>query len=251
MLIHTYLFTLGAVLGSFFNVVGLRVPEGQSIVHPRSACPNCHHTLTPKELIPIFSFMFQRGACSNCRKRISPIYPFMELVTALLFAAAPLVIGWSPELLVAFTLVSLCSIIIVSDVRYMIIPDNVLLFFLPLFVAERVFIPLDPWWDPLAGLLLGAFIPFVIILASRGGMGAGDMKLLGVLGIALGWKLVLLAFFLSTLYGTAAGLAGMAFGKVKKGKPFPFGPFIVLGALTAYFYGEILIHWYVSSFFVL
>ncbi|WP_347880563.1 prepilin peptidase [Metabacillus flavus] len=145
----------------------------------------------------------------------------------------------------------MCIIIIVSDIRYMIIPDKVLLFFIPLFAAERIWIPLDPWWDPIAGLLLGAFIPFVIILASRGGMGAGDMKLLGVLGIALGWKLILLAFFLSTLYGTIAGLIGMAAGLLKKGKPFPFGPYIVLGALTAYFWGRSLIGWYTSHFLTL
>ncbi|KZZ86108.1 prepilin peptidase [Bacillus sp. SJS] len=248
LIIHTYLFILGAVLGSFFNVVGLRVPEGQSIVRPRSACPCCSHQLSPKELVPIFSYLFQKGACANCRKSISPIYPLMELFTAILFTISPLLVGWSKELTVAITLISLCSIIMVSDIRYMIIPDKVLLVFLPLLLIERIFIPLHPWWDPIAGILLGVFIPFVIILASRGGMGAGDMKLLGVLGAGLGWKLVLLAFFLSTLFGTVAGLFGMAAGKVKRGKPFPFGPFIVLGALVSYFWGERLIDWYVSVF---
>ncbi|MGD7007749.1 prepilin peptidase [Metabacillus sp. 84] len=248
IIIHTYLFTLGAVLGSFFNVVGLRVPEGQSIVRPRSACPGCRHQLAAKELIPIFSFFLQKGSCARCGTSISPIYPAMELAAALLFTMTPLLIGWTMELVVAWTLISLCLIVMVSDIRYMIIPDKVLLFFLPLLAAERIFIPLAPWWDPIAGLLLGALIPFVIILASGGGMGAGDMKLLGVFGLALGWKLVLLAFFLATLFGTAAGLTGMAAGKVKKGKPFPFGPYLVLGALVSYFKGYELIDWYLSWF---
>ncbi|MCD7032912.1 prepilin peptidase [Metabacillus sp. GX 13764] len=250
LFIHTYLFILGAALGSFFNVVGLRVPQNQSIVSPGSSCPVCGHRIKPLELVPIFSYIVQKGKCKSCKTSISPIYPVMELITAILFTTSPLMAGWSKELAIAWTLISLCMIVSVSDLAYMIIPDKVLLFFLPLVLIERLFfIPLDPWYDALIGLFAGAFIPFVIILISRGGMGGGDMKLLAVLGVLLGWKLVLLAFFLATVIGTLAGVFGMLLGKVKRGKPFPFGPFLVIGALLAYFFGSSLIQWYTGTFF--
>ncbi|MFY4774715.1 prepilin peptidase [Metabacillus sp. RGM 3146] len=249
IILHTYLFILGTAFGSFFNVVGLRVPQNQSIVRPGSACPKCGHKLKPWELVPIFSFVVQNGKCKSCKTAISPIYPFMELFTAILFTISPLLVGWSKELVIAWTLVSLCMIISVSDIAYMIIPDKVLLFFLPLTLAERIIIPLTPWYDMFIGLFVGFIIPFLIILISRGGMGGGDMKLLAVFGVLLGWKLVLLAFFLATLVGTAAGGAGLMTGIVKRGKPFPFGPFLVIGALLSYFFGNHLIDWYFTAFF--
>ncbi|MBM7605742.1 leader peptidase (prepilin peptidase)/N-methyltransferase [Metabacillus crassostreae] len=249
IILYTYIFILGAVLGSFYNVVGMRIPLKQSIAYPGSACPVCSKKLTALELIPIFSYLFQNGKCKNCKTSISPLYPSIELVTAILFTISPMLVGWSKELILAWSLISLCMIVTVSDLKYMIIPDKVNLFFLVLFTVERVFIPADPWYDPIAGFLVGGLVPLVVILVSRGGMGGGDMKLLAVFGIILGWKLVLLCFFLATLVGTIVGFLGMMRGSVKKGKPFPFGPFLVVGALLSYFFGNELIHLYLSYFF--
>jgi leader peptidase (prepilin peptidase) / N-methyltransferase len=245
-LIYSFLFLFGLLLGSFFNVVGLRVPNNQSIVAPRSACPNCKHQLTAVELIPVFSYLLQKGKCKSCRTPISPIYPFVELVTAILFTISPFLVGWSKELIICWTLISLLMIIFVSDVHYMIIPDKVLLFFTILFVIERAFIPLTPWWDSIFGATLGFSLLFLIAILSKGGMGGGDIKLFGVLGFVLGWKLVLLAFFLSTIVGTVFGIAGMIIGKVKKGKPFPFGPSIIIGTLITYYFGDDIILWYLE-----
>ncbi|MFC4320956.1 prepilin peptidase [Litchfieldia salsa] len=245
-LYHVYIFILGIVLGSFYNVVGLRIPKAESIVFPRSACPNCRHELTVKELIPLLSYLYQKGSCKKCFIRISPLYPSVEMVTAILFTISPLLVGWSKELIVSWTLVSLLMIIFVSDLKYMIIPDKVLLFFAPLFLIERVFIPLTPWWDMLLGSLVGFTLLFIIALVSRGGMGGGDIKLYAVLGLVLGWKLTLLSFFLATIIGTLIGLIGMVTGKVKRGKPMPFGPAIVLGTLLAYYFGQDIINWYIT-----
>lgn len=236
----------GLILGSFYNVVGLRVPAGESIVSPRSACPKCHHTLTAAELIPVVSFMLQRGKCRSCGAKISPLYPAFELLTAFLFTISPLLLGWSKELIVAWTLISLCMIIFVSDMTYMIIPDKVLLVFLPLFIIERIWVPASPIFDPLFGALAGFAVLYGIAWITNGGMGGGDIKLFAVLGIPLGWKLVLLAFLLATFFGAAFGAIGMMIGKVKKGVPFPFGPYIVLGTLIAYYFGHDLLHWYIS-----
>ncbi|RFB17687.1 prepilin peptidase [Bacillus sp. HNG] len=244
--LYLYILVLGLVLGSFFNVVGLRIPVGESIVRPRSACPTCKHQLTAIELIPVFSYLIQGGKCRNCKKRISPIYASIELATAILFTISPMLVGWSKELIIAWTLISLLVIVFVSDLTYMIIPDKVLLFFAPVFLIERIFVPLDPWWDMVVGSFVGFLLLYLIAIVSKGGMGGGDIKLYAVLGIALGWKLVLLSFFLATLIGTILGLIGIVIGKVKKGKPMPFGPSIVIGTLIAYFFGHELIALYID-----
>jgi len=247
-MIYLLIFLYGITFGSFFNVVGLRVPLKQSIIRPRSHCTSCGHTLTAMELIPVLSYVLLRGKCRCCKASVSPLYPIFELLTGVLFVASPLILGWSSELFVAWTLISLFMIIAVSDLVYMIIPDKVLLVFSGLLIMERIFIPLDPWWDSLAGAGAGFLLLLVIAVVSKGGMGGGDIKLFAVIGFAIGMKLVLTAFFLSTLFGAIGGLLGMLFGKVKKRKPIPFGPFIVIGTLISYFYGAELIHWYIGFF---
>ncbi|MGJ7920546.1 prepilin peptidase [Neobacillus sp. LXY-4] len=242
-------FAYGSTLGSFYNVVGLRVPAGQSIVSPGSACPSCGHKLKAWELIPVLSYLFQGGKCRVCKTGISPIYPIIEFFTGVLFATAPLVIGWNSELIVALTLISLFIIILVSDVAYMIIPDKVLLFFTGLFLLERLFIPLTPWWDSLLGAGIGFSLLLVIAIVSKGGMGGGDIKLFALIGMVVGVKLLFLSFFLSTLFGAVFGLIGMAFKLVKKGKPIPFGPFIAVGTMISYYFGDYLIQAYLNLFF--
>src|SRR5699024_4302458 len=129
---------------------------------------------------------------------------------------------------------------------YMLIPNKILLFFLPLFVIMRMISPLDPWYDAIFGAVSGfSFIAF-IILFSKGGMGGGDMKLFGVLGIVLGWQNTLLTFFIAVFLGAIIGGVFMLIKKVKKRQAIPFGPYIVVGALISYFYGEQIVTIYVS-----
>ncbi len=247
-MIYLLIFLYGIILGSFYNVVGLRVPLKKSIVKPRSHCSYCGHTLSMLEIIPVLSYMFVRGKCRCCKASISPLYPIFELLTGILFVLCPVILGWEAELFVAWTVISLMMIITVSDIQYMIIPDKVLLFFGSLLLVERIFIQLDPWWDSLLGAVVGFVLLYVISVVSKGAMGGGDIKLFAVIGLVLGAELILLTFFLSTLFGTAGGLIGMFTGKVKKNKPIPFGPFIVIGTLISYFYGNSLINWYLNVF---
>jgi leader peptidase (prepilin peptidase) / N-methyltransferase len=246
----TYFLTFfyGLLLGSFYNVVGLRIPLKQSIVKPRSHCPYCQHTLRPYELIPVVSYLLQGGKCRRCKAPVSFLYPAVELATGLLFVLAPLLMGWTLELIIAWTLISLMVIVFVSDIKYMIIPDKVLLVFAVIFLLERIFLPLSPWWDSLLGAAAGFFLLLFIAVISKGGMGGGDIKLFAVIGLALGTKLVLLTFFFATIFGAVFGLAGMLIGKVEKGKPIPFGPYIALGSITAYFFGQRILDWYLYSF---
>ncbi|WHX99487.1 A24 family peptidase [Neobacillus sp. DY30] len=247
-LVFTFLFLYGCTFGSFFNVVGLRIPLAKSIISPRSACPDCGHQLKAYELIPVLSFLFQKGKCRGCQSRISPIYPVMELLTGILFATAPLVIGWSGELIIALTLISLFIIIIVSDINYMIIPDKILIWFAGIFLLERIFLPLTPLWDSVLGAVTGFVLLLTIALVSKGGMGGGDVKLYALLGFVLGFKLVLLSFFLSTLFGAVIGGLAMILKIVKRKQPIPFGPFIAAGTLTAYYWGSDLIDLYLQFF---
>ena len=246
--IYFYMFIVGAVLGSFYNVVGLRVPMKQSIVRPGSHCPSCQRTLTGVDLVPVLSYFFLKGKCRGCGKKISPIYPLFELLTGLLFVYAFYHFSFTWELIVALTFISLLVIIFVSDITYMLIPDKVLLFFLPILAIERIFIPLDPWWDPILGAVSGFLLLLFIAVISKGGMGGGDIKLYFLIGIVLGFKLTMLSFFFATLVGALFGIIGMLAGKYKKRQQVPFGPFIAFGALLSYFYGEHVISWYISAF---
>ncbi|MBM7648940.1 leader peptidase (prepilin peptidase)/N-methyltransferase [Bacillus ectoiniformans] len=245
----TFIVFLYALLfGSFFNVVGMRVPMGQSIVRPRSACPNCGHTLSAMELIPVISYLMQGGKCRVCRTGISPLYPITELSTALLFLYAYLFFGWTLEFGMAVLFISMLIIITVSDLAYMLIPDKILLFFSVFFVIGRMLMPLDPWWDSLLGAASGFLLLLLIALVTNGGMGGGDIKLFAVIGFVMGTKNVFLVFFFACAIGAVIGLFLMFFGIVKRGKPMPFGPFIAIAAIVVLFYGEAMLSWYLAFF---
>ncbi|MGG0716315.1 prepilin peptidase [Robertmurraya massiliosenegalensis] len=246
MLYYFYFSIVGLILGSFFNVVGLRVPIKKSIVAPRSACPNCNHQLRASELIPVLSYVMQGGKCRQCKTKISPIYPLVELMTGLLFVSAPLVLGWTLELVVAWTLISLLMIIFVSDISYMLIPDKILLVFAGIFLLERLFIPLTPWWDSLLGGAIAFILLLLIAVVSKGGMGGGDIKLFALIGFVVGTKVFLLSFFLATLLGAIIGGFGLLFKLIERKKPIPFGPFIAAGSLVAYYFYDQILDFYFS-----
>src|SRR5690625_3804311 len=140
-------FILGLVFGSFYQVVGLRVPEKRSFVKGRSHCPHCKKQLHWYELIPIFSYVFQRGRCNECKEKISPLYPLMEIFTGFLFMISFITFQFSIELLIALLLMSLLIIIFVTDLNYMVIPNRILMFFAVPLVLLRILKPLDPWWS--------------------------------------------------------------------------------------------------------
>ena len=133
-------FMVGAIFGSFYYVVAYRLPKGESIVYPSSHCPNCNHRLGPLELVPIFSYLFQLGRCKSCKCKISIFYPLFEIVCGLLFGFAYLSYGFNFELLIVLTFVSMIMIIMLSDYYYMIISDEVLIFFGVSLFVEMIFI---------------------------------------------------------------------------------------------------------------
>lgn len=239
-------FIYGIVFGSFFNVVGLRVPKKESIVTPPSHCTTCDRNLTTLDLIPVFSYVFLKGKCRGCHSKISPVYPFMELITGVLFALSYYLLGFGWELVVAIVFMSLLVIITVSDIAYMLIPNKVLLPFAVLLFILRFVSPLTPWWDSVVGAAIGFGVLFLIALVSKGGMGMGDVKLFFVIGLVLGTMQTLLTLFLAALIGSIIG--SILLKRTGRGRktPIPFGPSIALAAVISYFWGASLVDWYVT-----
>ncbi|SFJ16162.1 leader peptidase (prepilin peptidase) / N-methyltransferase [Halobacillus dabanensis] len=250
LIIPLYIFVTGIILGSFFNVVGLRLPKRVSFTTSRSSCPHCSISLQARDLIPLFSYVISKGKCRNCQHPISITYPLVEVSTGFFFLLAYIHFGPSLSFAGACLLISLSVIVTVSDLAYMIIPNPLLLFFTICFTIYRILEPLHPWFDSILGALAGLGIILAIILISKGGMGAGDMKLLGVLGILLGFKLTLLTLFLATLIGTVVSLTLIALEIIGRKDPFPFGPFIVLAAMVSYLYGSKFLELYFTTFFM-
>lgn len=239
-------FIYGTIFGSFFNVVGLRVPKGTLLKQERSYCDNCERTLGWSELIPIWSYVFQRGRCKVCRQKISPIYPVMEMITGALFAYTYLHFGFTNELILGLLLISLIIPITVSDITYHKIPNKILLFFTPLFMIYHFIYPISPWWNSLLGAGVAFLLVFLIILLSKGGMGMGDLKYYTLFGFIFGLGPFFLLFFLSTVYGAIVGIIKMKIDGTGGKTKIAFGPFIGLAALTVFYFGDAIIHWYLE-----
>lgn len=239
-------FIYGLFLGSFFNVVGLRVPSRQSITTGRSACTTCLQPLSWYELIPLCSYIIQHGKCRHCHQRIAILYPIIELLTGCLFALSFYMLGFQYDLIGALLLSSLLVIVFVTDITYLVIPNRILLFFMPLFIIYGLFHPQFPWWSSLSGLMIGYLMIAVVILISRGGMGAGDMKLCAVLGFILGTQNIILTFFLACVIGAVVGVLMLMFKVIDRKQKIPFGPYIVVAAIISYYYGQSILEWYVG-----
>jgi len=241
-------FVAGLVLGSFYNVCIYRIPRRKSIVAPPSYCPGCGHPLGPAELVPLFSFLLQRGRCRHCGGAIPWRYPLVELVTGIAFAAIVLRygVGWRSALYLV--LASLLVVIAGIDLDRRIIPNRLVALGL---AAGAILVwagrPLEPWSAVLGMAAAGAFM-LVVVLLSRGGMGAGDMKLSMMIGLYLGWPVTAVALVISFVIGAVAGIVLMALG-VKGRKDFiPFGPFLAAGGMLAALWGQEIVEWYVRSF---
>lgn len=239
----------GLAVGSFLNVVILRLEQRRGFVFGRSSCPSCGREIEARDLIPVLSFLALRGKCRSCGSPISLQYPLVEGVSALLFAFAVFGASSLAELAFLWTAASLLLVIFVFDLRNMLIPDSVLLLLLGVSFLWKVGEAASGGWSVLASsgvaaaAASGGFL--AVYLASRGAwMGFGDVKLAFVMGVILGWPLVLAALFLSFLLGGIAGGALILFGKKRMGSEVPFAPFLVLSTVIAYQWGGALLSWY-------
>jgi prepilin signal peptidase PulO-like enzyme (type II secretory pathway) len=228
-----FMFVIGTILGSFYNVVGYRLPKGESIVSPPSHCPKCGKRLTPIELIPILSYIIQKGKCRHCNSHISLFYPIFEALTGLLFVLAYLSYGLTPQLIIVLTFISVMIIIVVSDYNYLIISDEVLITFAIILFLEILLINgLKP---ALLSLLngLGASVTMYLLkklgdfLFKKESMGGGDIKLLFIFGMVLTYPIAILSIFVGSVIGLPISLV---IAHKNKNDIIPFGPFLAAGA---------------------
>ncbi|RKP57210.1 prepilin peptidase [Cohnella endophytica] len=245
-LIMLYIFIIGLTLGSFYNVVAIRVSSGVSLLYPPSQCPNCGTRLKAIDLFPVASYLLAGRKCRYCKTGISAAYPLGELASGILFAGVYLRFGLTWNALIGFILVSLCLIVTISDLRFMRIPNRLLLFFAPLLVAAQLLADWHSFLNHLLGALVGGVILFLVAWLSRGGMGMGDVKLFALFGFVVGFPHVLLALMIACLVGTIVGGSLLALRLIQRKQPMPFGPFLAGGTIIAYGYGSNIVDKYLS-----
>ena len=246
ILFSIFSFLFGAVVGSFLNVVILRLPDPQqSIVFPGSHCPKCGVPLHWYENLPILSYVVLRGRCRSCQTRISMQYPVVEFCMAVLTLALYNRFGFGFELILYFLFLAALLAIIFIDIQHQIIPDMISLPGILIGFAGSFFNSQVSWQQSGLGILFGGGILYAIaivyyLLTKRDGMGGGDIKLLAMTGAFLGWQSLLYVVFVSSLTGSIVGIGAM----LKQGKGgrtrIPFGPFLALSAMSFLFFQDMI-----------
>lgn len=239
---------LGLIIGSFLNVVAYRLPRGESLVKPRSRCTSCGAEVRPYDNVPVLSWLLLRGRCRGCREPISPRYPIVELVTAVVFAAVVLARGLDAGLALDLPFAAMLIAVADIDLEHRIVPNRILL-------------PLALWGVAAGALVRPGALPEMLIagaaaftflllaaLAHPAGMGMGDVKLAGVVGLYLGVSVapaLIVAFLLGSLVGVAMLVRH---GAVARKQGVPFAPFLALGGLAGLLAGPELIDLYTRTF---
>jgi leader peptidase (prepilin peptidase)/N-methyltransferase len=239
---------LGAVIGSFLNVVVYRLPREQSLVTPGSRCPSCERAIAPFDNVPVLSWLILRGRCRHCGTRISPRYPAVELTTAVAFAAVVAVRGFDDGLVIELPFVACLIALAGIDLDHKLLPNRIVYPMAAYGLLATVVVDADDLVEHVAaGAGAFAFL-LAAVLAYPRGMGMGDVKLGGAMGLFLGLSTIpaLLAAFLS---GTIVGLAIIAReGAAARKKAVPFGVFLALGGLVGVLAGPELIELYEDNF---
>ena len=231
-------FVLGTLFGSFYTVVGSRLPKEEGFIKNRSHCDKCNHTLSLLDMIPIISYIFLRGKCRYCGKKINSLSTWMELFTGVLFSLSYFTFGFSYGLFFALGIVSLLTILSVSDISYYIIPDEILIFFTGYFlivitIKSGVMAAL---YALLSGIVLFGFMYIIMLLGNfifkKESLGGGDIKLMFVIGLVLNPFLGIVVIFLASFIALPISLIILW---KKRQNLIPFGPFLLIGFTLIYF----------------
>jgi len=262
ILVYLLIFVLGLSVGSFMNVCIYRIPKGESVVTPPSHCTACGKRLKPMDLIPVFSYIFNKGKCKYCGDKISIRYPAVELLTGIVF----LLLFRRYELDIYFIFAAYIMSILIAvffiDIDHKIIPDGLVLAGIAggfLLFIYNIFFPVDifisrAWWNPLVGAVTGSGFLFAAALAgsiiykSDEALGMGDVKIFIPIGMFLGWRVCIVALILAILAGGIYSIAVLVLRIKKKKDIIPFGPFIVIAAFTALMAGKELYLWYTGMY---
>jgi leader peptidase (prepilin peptidase)/N-methyltransferase len=239
---------LGLFIGSFLNVCIHRIPISESVMWPASHCPVCNKPIKPWDNIPVVSYILLGGRCRSCSAKISLRYPVVETLSALLALSMLYRFGLTVSFGIYYLWACVLLVITFIDIDYQIIPDRLSLGGIILGLGLVYWLPVT-YRDALIGLVLGAGLLIAVIygyyfLTKKQGMGGGDVKLLGMIGVFTGWQGVLFTIFMGSLAGTLFGLPWALMQKKTMKAAIPFGPFLALGALIFVLWGTQLIDWY-------
>ncbi|MBW4417860.1 MAG: A24 family peptidase [Myxacorys californica WJT36-NPBG1] len=255
-------FALGASIGSFLNVVIYRLPANLSLLYPPSRCPHCLTRLKKHHNVPVFGWLWLKGKCGHCKSAISRRYPLIEFATGLLFLLVFLMFGVSVQTLGYWAFLSWLLALSMIDLDTMTLPEPLTRSGLVLGLAFQLCLgwttsglagAIERFMMGAIAAVLGIWLLDLIAIAGsmvfgQQAMGAGDSKLMAMMGAWLGWKSLLLAGFLACASGAMVGGGAIALGILSRRQPMPFGPFLALGGAIALFYGETLIAGYMSQF---
>ena len=239
---------VGASIGSFLNVLIVRLPKDESIVRPRSRCPGCGNPIAAYDNIPIVSWLLLRGRCRNCKAGISIQYPLVELATALIWVGAAWYYGLTLDALAAALLGTILLGIAVTDVRHYLIPDEYTLGGLPVGLLLSLRAGLGGLVESLIGAAVGFTLLYLVAVIGekvfrKEAMGGGDIKMMAMVGAFVGWKGVLLTIFGGSLLGTLVFAPLLVF-RVKR--LVPFGVFLAAAAAITFVFGEEVVGWYLG-----
>ena len=245
---------IGLVVGSFLNVVIWRVPRGESVVRPPSHCPRCERPITPRDNVPVMSWLILRGRCRHCGEPISPRYPLVELATGVLFVAFAVRFGPHAVLPAYLYFGAIGIALAMIDFDHKRLPDALTLPSYPVGLAlltVAAAVESDWWALARAAIAMGALLLFygVLWFVYPAGMGFGDVKLSGVVGLYLGWVgwgALVVGAFAAFLVGGLVGIAMILFAGGGRKSKIPFGPFMLVGAVIGIFAGQGLAHAYNS-----
>lgn len=243
-------FAFGLVIGSFLNVCIHRLPASQSIVHPRSRCPQCGHLIRAYDNIPVLSYVLLGGRCRDCKTHISARYPVVELLSGAFAAMSVARFGLDWTGAVVYALIAAFLVITFIDIDHRIIPDMITLPGIPLGLAASFGPGLVSPMQALIGILAGGGSLFLVawgyqLITKREGMGGGDIKLLAMIGAFIGWQGVLFTIFVASFTGTLTGIALMFRRAGGMKLAVPFGPFLAVGAIAYLFIGPDVMEWYI------
>lgn len=257
------LFLFGLAIGSFLNVLADRLSLQESVIWKRSHCDRCQHTLAWNDLIPLVSYCMLRGRCRYCRHTFSWQYPFTEFSTGLLFVFLYLIIPFTPYPTIGayvYLLAVLCSlyVVVLADLRYHIIPDEMIIILLMLAVLHRIILPLfsitagdfSPINAIVSSLVLGGIFMGLVLITRGKGMGWGDVKFAFWMGLFLGYPGSVVAFYLAFLTGALISLILIAWKRKTMKSAIPFGPFLVGATVISFFFGSALWQWLMSIMYL-
>jgi leader peptidase (prepilin peptidase)/N-methyltransferase len=247
MIESMFVFVIGAIIGSFNNVVIYRLPRGKSVVTPGSQCQSCGKAIYPWDNIPLLSYLVLRGRCRFCSEHISLRYPAIELLTGLLFLFVYMKYNFSILFIIYSILINTFIIVSMIDYDFKIIPNIITIPGIMLCLLINIFVFPYDFHSFLIGALSGVAIFYIIAIISNGGMGGGDIKLIAMIGAFLGWKGVFFTIFSGAMFGSIVGILLILIGKKRRKDKVPFGPFLSFGATLYIFVGNSLINWYLNT----